>query len=223
MSRRWVIGDVHGCNKTLVRLLFDNLKVSREDELFFLGDYIDRGPDSKGVVDTLWKLKRKKIHIHTLRGNHEQMMMESEQNSFSFAHWTNNGGETTLLSFGQESYSSFPARYKSFFTSLPYYIETGNFILVHAGLNFEEPDLFSDKEAMLWQRIKVTDQAVLGDRIMIHGHTPIPLDQILSQTANCRNLDGGCVFAPRRKDLGYLVAYLLEEGKYAYEKCIDWD
>lgn len=223
MSRRWVIGDVHGCNKTLVRLLFDNLNVTREDQLFFLGDYIDRGPDSRGVIDTLLALKRKKFHIHTLRGNHEQMMMESEEDIFCFEHWTNNGGGSTLLSFGQETYSSFPAPYKSFFSSLPFYIETGNYILVHAGLNFEEPDLFSDKEAMLWQRIKDTDQTSLGDRIMIHGHTPIPLDQILNQTANCRNLDGGCVFASRRKDLGYLVAYNLDEGTYAYEKCIDWN
>lgn len=223
MSRRWVIGDIHGCNKTLIKLLFENIKVSREDELFFLGDYIDRGPDSKGVVDTLWKLKQKKIRIHPLRGNHEQMMMESEQDPFFLEHWTYNGGDTTLLSFGLESYSSFPAHYQSFFASLPYYAETGKYILVHAGLHFEGPDLFSDQESMLWQRIKDTDQAVLGDRVMIHGHTPVPLDQILNQTANCMNLDGGCVFAPRRKDLGYLVAYHLEDGKYAYEKCIDWD
>jgi len=197
--------------------------VSSKDELFFLRDYIDRGPDSKGVIDTLLNLKERQIRVHALLGNHEQMMMESEHDELLLEFWIRNGGDATLESFGLESYSSFPDPYKAFFTDLPYYAETGKYILVHAGLNFEEPDLFSDEYLMLYQRIQDTNQAALGDRVMLHGHTPLPLGQILAQTANCRNLDGGCVFSRRRKDLGYLVAYNLDDGDYVYEKCMDWD
>ncbi len=85
MRRKIVIGDIHGCNLTFNSLLFEHLNIYPEDEIFLFGDYIDRGPDSKGVINTILSLKENGYQISTLRGNHEQMMMESTNNVTSFS------------------------------------------------------------------------------------------------------------------------------------------
>jgi serine/threonine protein phosphatase 1 len=84
MQRVFAIGDIHGCNDAFHQMLFTEIKVSKDDEIYCIGDYIDRGPDSKGVVDTIISLQRSGFRIHTLRGNHEQMMIDSEEDEISF-------------------------------------------------------------------------------------------------------------------------------------------
>ena len=87
MGRRLVISDIHGCSKTLNALL-KKINLNEKDTLYFLGDYIDRGPDSSGVLDTLIKLKKKYANIFPLAGNHEYQMLQAEkeydENSFYF-------------------------------------------------------------------------------------------------------------------------------------------
>lgn len=75
--RRWVIGDVHGCIKTLRALMEDKIQPGRQDRLIFVGDYVDRGPDSKGVVSYLMELRLMGYHLTLLKGNHEDMMLRS--------------------------------------------------------------------------------------------------------------------------------------------------
>ena len=77
MERRIVIGDIHGCNKTFKKLLFEVLAISSEDKIYVLGDFVDRGPDSIGVINTILELKENAYHIYCLRGNHEQLMIDS--------------------------------------------------------------------------------------------------------------------------------------------------
>ena len=110
MARRLVIGDVHGCRETLKGLLEKKMKISREDRLFFLGDYIDRGPDSKGVLDYLIDLKENGYSTVFIRGNHEEMLIESLSSDTYFHPWIYNGGGATLTSFGltQEEYLKLP-------------------------------------------------------------------------------------------------------------------
>ena len=76
MPKRWVIPDIHGCAKTVASLVNDLIKPRRFDELFFLGDYVDRGPDSKGVIDFIRELQKTKYNVTALKGNHEDFMVD---------------------------------------------------------------------------------------------------------------------------------------------------
>ena len=221
MPRKIVIGDIHGCNLSFKSLLHEHLLIQKEDDIYILGDYVDRGPDSKGVLDTIMSLLEKGFQLHTLRGNHEQMMMDSANELPAFFQWILNGVEETQESFKVRRYQDLPERYRNFFAHTKLYLETDGHILVHAGLNFKEDDLFADQDYMLWGRGFRSTQKKLGDRILIHGHTPKPLEYILTQKGNCYNLDGGCVFGNKRKGMGYLVALILDEMKFVYTKCID--
>ncbi|HEV2833010.1 MAG TPA: metallophosphoesterase family protein [Hanamia sp.] len=205
MNRIFAIGDIHGCNEAFKKMLFEKIKIEKTDDIYCIGDYIDRGPDSKGAIDTIIRLREKGYQIRTLRGNHEQMMMDSGQSKENFVHWYINGGNKTLESFNVDSYFEMQETYKSFFQNTEYFIESGDYIFVHAGLNFSKNNIFEDKEAMLWVRDFSRYQPVLQNRILIHGHTPISLKKIKSQTGNCINIDGGCVYKENRS-LGNMVA-----------------
>ena len=152
MSRVIAIGDVHGCSNTFRKMVLDEIKVQKSDILYCLGDYIDRGHDSKGVIDFIMELRAKGFTLHTLRGNHEQIMMDSVNNSEMFDAWMDNGGDATLKSFGALSYDDFAPEYKTFFEETEFYVTYERYIFVHAGLNFKSPDPFGDKDSMLWIR-----------------------------------------------------------------------
>ena len=77
MSGRFAIGDIHGCLKTLKALVENEIQLGKDDELFFVGDFIDRGPDSKGVLDYIGSLIRDGYKIQSVMGNHEEMLLES--------------------------------------------------------------------------------------------------------------------------------------------------
>ncbi|MGH2648693.1 MAG: metallophosphoesterase family protein [Ginsengibacter sp.] len=210
MERIFAIGDIHGCNEAFQKMLFDEIKIKKEDTIYCIGDYIDRGPDSKGVAETIISLRQQEFQIHTLRGNHEQMMIDSERDEMDNNLWLRNGGNTTLKSFNADSYSSIEEQYRTFYEETKYYISNDDYIFVHAGLNFWKEDIFEDKDAMLWTRDFYPQQKSLGNKILIHGHTPQPLQYILKQKGNCINIDGGCVYTDR-KNLGNLIAIALPE------------
>jgi hypothetical protein len=77
MSRILAIGDIHGCANTFHKLIFDEIKIRKSDTIYCIGDYIDRGPDSKAVIDLILDLRKKGYQLRTLRGNHEQLMLDS--------------------------------------------------------------------------------------------------------------------------------------------------
>ena len=217
MKRIFAIGDIHGCNEVFQKMLFDEIKIQKTDVLCCIGDYIDRGSDSKGVIDTILSLRKKNYTIHTLRGNHEEMMMVSGRSFRDFDLWFENGGNTTLESFGVEIYEDLKAEYREFFEGTELYHTNGDFIFVHAGLNFERPDIFEDKGAMLWSRGFDSYQPVLGGRILIHGHTPRSLQYIRKQDGNCIDIDGGCVYSDK-KGMGNLVAISLPDKEFVVVK-----
>ncbi len=197
MSRTFAIGDIHGCAGTFEKLLFEVMRIEKSDIVYLLGDYIDRGPNSKGVVDLIIEMRNSNYQFNTLRGNHEQLFIDSEKDEHSFLNWISNGGVTTLQSFGIMNYEQLKEEYKSFFTGTKFYFETKNFIFVHAGLNFQNPDLFEDTHSMLWIRGMKTNKQKLGNKIIVHGHTPTPLEQVkknlnLMQGKNFINIDTGC-------------------------------
>ena len=115
MNNRYAIGDLHGCSKTFRKLVMDVIKLQKSDVLYCLGDYVDRGPDSKGVIDFILELRENGYTVNTLRGNHDQMMMDASKNSESLKDWLRNGGSTTLKSFNVQSYEELDSKYKRFF------------------------------------------------------------------------------------------------------------
>jgi len=221
MGRIFAIGDIHGCNKTFQKLLLDKIRIQKSDKIYCMGDYIDRGSDSKGVIDFILKLRKKGYHIHTLRGNHEQLMMESIQSEDKLKHWLKNGGQETLNSFGISSYNELKPVYKNFFNRTKFFFKSGKFIFVHAGLNFQIQNPLVDKQAMLWIRNFPVDKQKLGNKILVHGHTPKSLDFILNQQGNSAiNIDGGCVYKDK-EGLGNLIALNISEGKLIAARNID--
>lgn len=220
MKRIFAIGDIHGCHETFGKLLLDEIQLRKSDEIYCVGDYIDRGPDSKGVVDLILELRKAGHRIHTLRGNHEQLMMESDLSPENFEHWCENGGDKTLKSFQTRRYADMNPMYKDFFARTKYVIEKGKYIFVHAGLDFRDEDIFENKEAMLWIRDFEVDDQKLGDRMLIHGHSPRTAETIFAQTGNVRNIDGGCVY-PHRPGYGYLFALEVRSGELIAVKNVD--
>lgn len=217
MERIFAIGDLHGCSRTFEKLLMEKIQLQKDDKLYCIGDYIDRGPDSKGVIDLILKLRSAGYHIYTLRGNHEQMMMDAADDKKALKNWLDNGGKSTLKSFGIKSLNDLPGEYLSFLNETEYYLQEDNYIFAHAGLNFKNINLFEDKEAMLWERGFFPQQPALEDRLLIHGHTPIPLTFILKQKGNCINIDGGCVYRGR-PNFGNLVALNLKTREFLIEE-----
>jgi serine/threonine protein phosphatase 1 len=221
MPRTFVIGDVHGCSATLEKLL-TSLNIQRGDQLYFLGDYIDRGPGSKEAVDTIIELREKGYAVFILRGNHEQLFIDSDKGHREWTLWEQNGGDTAMQSFGIHSFKDLDPKYKEFFLNTTHYYALEKHVLVHAGLNFTISDPFSDQKAMLWIRdYKVVKEKING-RTIVHGHTPLALEAIVNTDPEKGKLgiDGGCVYKGI-KGLGYLIAFELSEGKIHYEECID--
>jgi serine/threonine protein phosphatase 1 len=221
-TRTIAFGDIHGCAKSLLALL-EKLNVSTEDTLIFLGDYIDRGPNSKGVVICIMALIENGFNVITLRGNHEQMFMDSEYGFLAFNNFIQNGGDKTLENLGQDFFHELPQHFQEFFTNTKHFYETGTHIFVHAGLNFDNEDIFADEEAMLWTRGFSNQQEKLGSRKLVHGHTPIPLKDLLNQKGNCINIDNGCVYKGKAEGFGNLVAYICETGEYVYVEYCEYD
>lgn len=220
MKRIFAIGDIHGCHQTFAKLLLDEIQLRKSDEIYCLGDYVDRGPDSKGVVDLILELRKAGHRIHTLRGNHEQLMMESDMSPERFEHWWQNGGDTTLSSFHANRYGDIDPMYRDFFSRTKYVIEKGKYIFVHAGLDFRDEDIFENKEAMLWIRDFEVDEQKLGERMLIHGHSPRTTEVILAQKGNVRNIDGGCCY-PHRPGQGNLFALEVRSKEYLFVKNVD--
>ena len=216
---RWIIPDIHGCFKTLKYLLESVLKVTKDDELFFLGDYIDRGPASKEVIDYLMSLQENGWNIHCLKGNHEDYCVrtwEADQKWHLFKpdvqkSWESVGAKETYLSFEVKRPREIPEKYIEWMRNLIYYYELEDYILVHAGLNFHISDPFKDTRSMIWVRdFKVDFEKTKGRRI-IHGHLPEEYSFIDFVIKNPKNndfiaLDNG-VFNTSKTGMGNLLAF----------------
>jgi serine/threonine protein phosphatase 1 len=206
-KRRFVIGDIHGCAETFKSLLHDDLEIAKEDEIYLLGDYIDRGIDSKGVVDEILRLRHAGYDIYAIMGNHEYMLLDSIDSIRGEWNWMMNGAKSTLKSFGTESAAELDSKYLDFFRELDYYYLLDDFAIVHGGFNFELDNPLDDKYSMVWIRNEITDTEKLGGRRVIVGHTPRPLEHIRKTLAEDKiMLDGGCVYYGLHPGLGHLCA-----------------
>src|SRR5690348_12378540 len=108
-GRTLAIGDIHGCARTFRRLL-EKVELDRADTLYLLGDLIDRGPDSKGVIEMILKLLEDGFDIRPIRGNHEELMLLAIRSGVfeDLLDWLENGGGSTLMSYGVDYPSDIP-------------------------------------------------------------------------------------------------------------------
>jgi len=176
-KKTYVIGDIHGCYDALMTLLDQISPDPAHDTLIFLGDYIDRGPDSKKVVSEIIHLQETSPRVITLMGNHEQMFLASltgSKNEF----FLKMGGDATLASYGiQPPYNrkiaaEIPASHLHFFQNLLMLWEDENYIYVHAGL---KPGVHLSQQPAHWccwaRDNFINTQYDFGKQV-IFGHTP---------------------------------------------------
>ncbi|WP_435895092.1 metallophosphoesterase family protein [Oceaniferula spumae] len=166
--RTLAIGDIHGC-LTALKTLVEVAGVTPEDTLITLGDYVDRGDSSRGVIDYLIEL-RKTHQLITLRGNHESMMEEARSTADQFHFWAANGGYQTLESFGVEDVHEIPKLYWKFLKSLESWYETENHIFVHAGLSADLPLKEQPPLSLYWMKFSQNQPHESGKTIVC-GHT----------------------------------------------------
>jgi serine/threonine protein phosphatase 1 len=236
--KKWVIPDLHGCNKTLEAIVENHIKPDKKDIIYFLGDYIDRGPDPKGVLDYIMNLQDEGYDIRPLRGNHEEYLLLAYQSSKKqkrkflfwkqpdklFNEWVRHGGRSTLRSFGVNNVVDIPEKYIHWLQSLPHFYEEDKYIIVHAGLNFGRLDPFEDTHAMLWAKSFNPVPEKIDNKIIIHGHVPVSFDFLKTTLSNPNHkyiaLDNGC-YLPHKEGMGNLVALELNTMELVVQPALD--
>ncbi|MBI9032905.1 MAG: serine/threonine protein phosphatase [Bacteroidales bacterium] len=236
MADRWVIPDIHGCVKTLERLI-GQIQPKREDHLIFLGDYIDRGPDSKGVIDYLMGLQTQGQKMTLLKGNHEEFVLQAYEIELGLKkswlkreknphkeEWFKHGGKDTMRSFGLKDLRLFPVEYLEWMKKLEYFISLEDYMIVHAGLNFEIDNPTDDKHTMLWVKEFPIKRHKIGNRKVIHGHTPVShefiYDTVNSDKFDFIDLDNG-VYMQNRNGFGQLMALELNSNTLLAQYNVD--
>ena len=234
MEKIWVIPDIHGCVNTLKQLIENGIQPSKEDKLYFLGDYIDRGPDGKGVIDYIMSLQENGYKIDYLIGNHEYYCMnsfEKDQHRFLFKsniqkEWERYGAKATLASFGVRHPRDIDPKYIEWMKKGKYFIELDKFILVHAGMNFNIQDPFDDTMSMLWVRDFKVDTSKIGGKKIIHGHVPVEhsLIQLFLDSGGYDfiALDNGVYYRDQKVGFGNLMALELNSMELIAQPNVDF-
>lgn len=183
------VGDIHGCLKPLQQLM-NQVAPKEEDQIVFLGDYIDRGPDSRGVIDYLLNFHDRWPQTVFLKGNHEAMLLDFVAGREQLLYLLN-GGETTLFSYREEGRLQIPEAHLQFLHSLRLYFETDQYLFVHAGLRPEIPIENQSEEDLLWIREEFLSSAYRWGKTVVFGHTPMPKPHL---TTDRIGLDTGAVY-----------------------------
>jgi serine/threonine protein phosphatase 1 len=175
--RKFAIGDIHGCLDKLEDLLA-KIAPRPDDVLIFLGDYIDRGENTKEVIETLIKLSSHCKCIF-LRGNHEDMFIEYMEFGTNRGIFLSNGGDMTILSYTGERTTTgkvlsgvLPHDHRAFITTLEWLYEDDGYIYVHAGIRAGIPLVFQDKMDLIWIRQEFYKASTGLDKKIIFGHSP---------------------------------------------------
>lgn len=213
MPRRTIaIGDIHGCSDAL-RALLDAIAPSSDDTIVALGDYIDRGPNSQGVINQLIAL-RDRCRLIPLLGNHEEVLLDALKDKEALRRWLLIGGIDTLRSYGwapgaprQEIAKWIPETHQEFLFGCRSYYETEAHLFLHAGYI---PDLPMHEQPSLALRWRVTDETVTlphrSGKVAVVGHTPQHSGLVLN-LGYLICIDTNCVRG------GWLTAIDVDTGK----------
>lgn len=188
-SRLLAVGDIHGCLGQLRRLM-EKVGPEPEDQWVFLGDYIDRGPESRGVIDYLIEFRQRFPRSIFLKGNHEAMFLDYLQGKNRLV-FLGNGGLATIRSYGEASRSGLPEEHRAFFQSLLPLWQTEAFVFVHAGMRPGIPIQEQSEADLLWIRREFLDSDFDWGKTVVFGHTPQDTP-LLSATR--LGLDTGAVY-----------------------------
>jgi len=221
---RYAIGDIHGGAKTF-RALLEKIDLQREDRVYLLGDYVDRGPNSKGVLDIILKLMTAGFDMRPIRGNHEAMLIRAiyGDTSDDTRNYMKSWGADTLKSFGITSPRDMPTYYKYLLKSLPLVLEDGRFIFVHAALDMskDDPITQTSTEYMLWGSGGFVSDNEIPGRIIVSGHRVRNVGFIKASLDQPHiQIDNGA-FSDGQPELGNLVALNLDEMQLTFQPWID--
>lgn len=227
--RVYAVGDIHGRADLLKQLLHmikrdNSARAPAQTRVIFLGDYIDRGPDSKGVIDRLINGIPDGLEAVYLRGNHEEMLLRSFDERPAFSTWTTYGGLAALASYGvdpelfsgqlpgrkamlnweeimRQFTAALPPEHRQFFNALETSYTVGDYFFVHGGVRPGVPLAKQTPEDCLWIRDAFLRHRGDFGKIVVHGHTPQPEPEIRT---NRIGID------TRAHDSGRLTALCLE-------------
>jgi serine/threonine protein phosphatase 1 len=201
--RIYAVGDIHGradlLIETIARIDDDLERRPIENAVeVYLGDYVDRGPDSKTVIDLL-AIRLVKNRAVCLRGNHEALMEDFLRDPANLGPWLQLGGMQTLASYGIHPRSrsieteidlhrrfrrAFPRTHELFLQCLRYGFSCGDFLFVHAGIRPRIPIEHQDARDLLWIRHEFLNSAQDHGKLIVHGHTPVPHPDIRHNRIN---------------------------------------
>ncbi|MBI6630717.1 metallophosphoesterase [Pontibaca salina] len=207
----YVIGDIHGHADKLDHALdLIARDGGAEAEIVFLGDLVDRGPDSCGVIDRLVQGQAEGRDWHVLRGNHDDLFARylrngavHDDNVASGLGWLHSriGGRPTLASYGVEyagggsaaellpvARAAVPSAHRAFLDELPLYHQRGALLFVHAGIRPEVPLAEQSRDDLLWIRDPFLNHVAPHSWLVVHGHTALDAPRHYS---NRLNMDGG--------------------------------
>lgn len=213
----YAVGDVHGrldLLEAMLNLIEEDARASdavdRRD-LIFLGDYVDRGPDSRGVVEKLLRGLPVDFDTHFLKGNHEAILLDFLREAWRLDYWRMNGGEATMRSYGvdterlarlaappelwQQAFAeALPESHLRFFQGLGLSLEAGDYLFVHAGVKPGVPLEAQSEADLVWVREPFLSHPGTFGKIIVHGHTPstAPVTR-----PNRIGIDTGAVFSGR--------------------------
>ena len=172
----FAVGDIHGCLGKLKRLMHacTARAEGRPARYVFLVDYVDRGPNSRGVIDYLIERQREdRAGVTCLRGNHEQLALDAHRDPDAMPLWLANSGAATQRNYWQTG-GVMSAEHLAWIDALPFCHDDGLRFFVHAGIDLDVPLDAQDRDTMLWIRepfLSLGDNFDTG-RFIVHGHTP---------------------------------------------------
>ena len=226
--RIYVVGDIHGeidlLQQMHEKMLTDAIEAPAEQILqIFLGDYIDRGPDSKAVVDWLLSSPPAGWQRICLKGNHETMVHDFLEDSETLKRWQQLGASQTLRSYGvrlsdpknkvsadalQADFSrKLSGKHRQFYDGLPLFFEVGSYFFVHAGIRPDRPFEEQEEIDLLWIRDEFLLSKLDFGKIIVHGHTPIDKPKVFH---NRINIDTGAYMS------GKLACLVLENDEQRF-------
>ena len=208
MAKTFVIGDIHGCHQALTELWQRISPVTAADTVVFLGDYIDRGPGSRQVVDEILMIRRDLPRVITLMGNHEQMLIDFLEGKEG-APFLEVGGVETLASYGlaagREEALALPSSHLNFFRELLPFWQNREAIYVHAGLMPARPLALQPKSWLFWAREEFFRSDYDFGKPVVYGHTPFPTPR---QEKHRIGIDTGAVYG------GHLTCLVLPDLEF---------
>lgn len=193
----YAVGDIHGRSDLLADMIarlearsIDDTRLAGPPIVVFLGDYVDRGHDSAGVIGMLAAGRPRHCECRYLRGNHEQSLAAFLENPAASRGWVLQGGAETLMSYGvrpppfdgsKESWqraadelrAKMPAAHLDFLNGLERFVELGDYAFVHAGVDDSRSLSDQTDEALYWSRGNFTESKRPFTHRVVHGHTPV--------------------------------------------------